>query len=129
MTIHIDYTHTCSGCGALYIPFDADIVCPKCGLDESEVFDYIPQAVESMKFNKLDGKYRPGVWMVESLGDHILMILFDLFDEFESEQKNEEFSLFARNNLSQMDWGDQEYLEKHVLEIAIRIYPELSSSE
>ena len=57
------------------------------------------------------------------------MILFDLFDEFESEQKNEEFSLFARNNLSQMDWGDQEYLEKHVLDIAIRIYPELSSSE
>tara|TARA_B100001123_G_scaffold267470_1_gene297773 strand:- start:910 stop:1233 length:324 start_codon:yes stop_codon:yes gene_type:complete len=92
MTIHIDYNHSCSGCEALYIPFDEGIVCPKCGLGEPETFDYIPQAVASMKFNKADGRYRPGAWMVGSLGDHVLNLMFSLFDEFESEQQNEEFS-------------------------------------
>lgn len=125
--MHVVYDHKCLGCGAHYIPFEEDIVCPKCNLMEPEIFDYIPQAVASMKINKAQGKYMPGAWWVGSLGDHILHIMFNLFDEFE--QQNEEFSVFARNYLSQMEWGDQAYFQAHVLEIAIRIYGELYSSE
>ena len=124
MTMHVEYDHNCGECGAHYIPFDKGIVCPKCGLDESETFDYIPQAVESMKLNKLDGKYMPGAWWVGSLGDHVLKIMFNLFDEFELE-KNKDFTTFSRNYLSQFEWGDQAYLEEHVLEISIRIHKEL----
>ena len=30
------YTHQCSKCEAFYIPYEKDIVCPNCGLNESD---------------------------------------------------------------------------------------------
>ncbi len=34
MTLHIDYNHNCSECETAYIPYDAEVACPKCGLLE-----------------------------------------------------------------------------------------------
>ncbi len=126
MTLHVVYDHACEHCGAFYIPYDREVPCPNCGAVEEERFDYIPQAVQSLRFNKRrGGTYMPPAWWVGSLGDHILRLLFSLFDAYESREANEGFAEFAASYLADMNWGDQGYLEKHVLAIAIRIQPEL----
>ena len=60
MTKHVDYTHTCPECGALYIRYDNDVPCPQCGLVEEERFNFIPAAVASARFNLESGHYVPG---------------------------------------------------------------------
>ena len=126
MTLHVQYDHQCPTCEAFYIPYDDQIPCPKCGLIESERFDYIEQAADSMRFNKADGTYTPGGWYVGSLGDHILKILFPLFDAYEDNDSGD-FQMFAANWLGEMKWGDQHYLEKHILGIAVRLHETLQS--
>lgn len=133
MTLHIIYDHRCPKCGARYIPYDQDIPCPNCGIVEDERFDYIPKAVESMLFNlEKYGSYVPPSWVVESLGDHILDILFEIFDQFRRKKKQKDFATFVGKFLSKMKWKDQEedqrYLEKHVHEIAIRIHKDFQKS-
>lgn len=121
VTLHIKYNHQCPRCEAYYIPYDDDVPCPRCGLLEGERFDFIPQAVESMLFNKAEGSYTPAAWWVGSLADHILRLLFPLFDAFD-EEKPEDFRAFATEWFDQMEWGDQQYLKNHVLGIAVRIH-------
>jgi len=120
MTLHIHYDHECPKCEAFYIPYDDRIPCPNCGLIESERIDYIEQATNSMQFNKADGRYTPGAWYVGSLGDHVLNLLFPLFDAYD-EEKPDDFEAFAASFLGQMGWDDQLYLEKHILGIAVRL--------
>lgn len=120
MTLHVVYSHECGGCGAFYIPFDKDVPCPRCGLVEAERFDYIPQAAASMRYNlESGGRYTPGAWWVGSLGDHILHLLFGLFDAYEAQRGQAEFEPFVTDRLARMDWGDQEYLRDHVRDIAL----------
>jgi len=60
MTLHISYEHKCNQCGTDYIPFDADVPCPKCGLVESERYDFIGAAVRSTLYNlERYGSYQP----------------------------------------------------------------------
>jgi hypothetical protein len=128
MTLHVVYTHECPQCEAFYIPYDQAIPCPRCGVVEAERFDYIPQAAASMQYNlEAGGSYTPGAWWVGSLGDHILSILFSLFDAYR-QQPQTNFADFARNTLSSMRWGDQAYLEGHIVGIAVRIHQELESA-
>jgi uncharacterized C2H2 Zn-finger protein len=125
MTLHISYDHQCSGCGAHYIPYD-NVPCPRCGLVEAERFDYIPQAVASMQANKRQwGTYMPGAWWAGSLGDHILHLLFHLFDLFELEQAGTSFDQYITGSLANMQWGEQEYLRDHLRGIALRVREEL----
>ncbi len=122
MTLHVVYSHECSECHAYYIPYDADVPCPKCGQVEGERFDYIPQAVESMKYNKdCGGSYTPGAWWVGSLGDHVLHVLFGVFDAYEAQRGDVPFEKFVHSTLHHMQWGDQEYLRDHLYGIALRI--------
>lgn len=126
MTLHVDYTHECEQCAALYIPYDADVPCPRCGLVEIERFDYIPQAVDSLRFNlESSGSYTPDAWWIGSLGDHVLSLLFMLLDAYELEQPETPFALFIDSALSQMRWGEQDYLQSHIRGIALRIREEL----
>lgn len=125
MTLHVVYTHQCGACQAYYIPYDTDVPCPRCGLVEEERFDYIPQAVASMRFNKSGGTYTPGAWWVGSLGDHLLMLLFGLFDSYEAQQGQAAFESFLDNALQRMEWGDQEYMREHLQGIALRVREEL----
>lgn len=121
MTIHINSSHECASCGAFYIPYEEILPCPKCGKIEKEYFDFfIPLAVESLMFNKKQGSFIPPMWYVGSFGDHVLHLLFPIFEAYES-KKPGNFRKFAAKRLSKIDWGKQKYLEKHLLEIAVRL--------
>jgi hypothetical protein len=128
MTLHVVYDHECEACGAIYVPYDDDVPCPKCGLVEEDRFDFIPEAVVSLRFNKFHGSYRPPAWWVGSLGDHILNLLFGLLDTYE-EEKPDSFREFVASRLAKIDWGDQEYLQNHVLGIALRVHEELEKDD
>ncbi len=128
MTLHIQYDHRCPSCAAFYIPYDADVPCPQCGLLEEERFDYIPQATASMMFNKQRyGSYIPPAWYKGSLGDHILYLLFRLFAWYEEKTPSTDFNEFASEALSNMQWGDQQYLRGHVQGIALRIHQNMQA--
>lgn len=124
MTLHIDFNYECMKCKANYIPYSEEICCPSCGYKGQKTFDYIGEAVESLKFNKADGSYKPGAWLTTSFGDHILSILFPIFDGFDKLSTNDynQFSLYAKEKLDKMDWTSVEYLKEHVHQIAVLIY-------
>jgi hypothetical protein len=127
MSIHVAFNHQCKQCGAFYVPYDTDIPCPKCGIIEDERFDYIHRAAYSLRMNKmLSGAYTPGAWYVGSLGDHILHLLFPLFDAYEKEH-DKPFNEFAAAWFSDNDWKDQQYLQGHIIGIAIRLHEELKN--
>jgi hypothetical protein len=126
VTMHVVYSHECPNCKAYYIPYDADVPCPRCGQLEEERFDYIPEAAASMQVNKMNGgSYTPGAWWVGSLGDHILMLLFGLFDAYEAQQGQAGFEQFLDQQFAQTQWGDQEYMRDHLRGIALRVRQEL----
>jgi hypothetical protein len=54
--------------------------------------------------------------------------LFVLFECFRKSQ-DKDFDSFAKNALSQIDWGEEEFLETHYYSIAIRIYEEIERRE
>jgi hypothetical protein len=131
MTLHIDYDHSCSNCKAHYIPYDENVPCPNCKIVEEERFDFIPEAVMSMVFNKVDdGFFTPVAWWIGSFADHILMLLFQLFDSYESQQDNKlQIEDFASTWLSDIDWEDHPYLQDHVYSIVMRVAKELYESD
>ncbi len=130
MTLHIPYSHQCGSCQAFYIPYDETVPCPRCGTVETERFPYIPQAAGSVRFN-LDsyGSYVPPAWYTGSLGDHILYILFNLFEGHRQQGESVDFTEFSAIMLGRMDWGDQAYLRQHVQDIALRVYPLLKAAD
>lgn len=126
MTLHVSFTHECGECGAYYIPYDADVPCPNCGKVEAERFDFIPQAVASMEVNKEEGGcYTTGAWFVGGLGDHLLLLLFGLFDSYEEQEGKQSFSDFVDGYLGNIEWGEQDYLGPHFQGIAMRIHEEM----
>jgi hypothetical protein len=121
LSLHVTYNHNCPQCNAFYIPYDDKVACPSCGLLEEERFDFISEAAESLKFNAAAGSYRPPAWWVGCLGDHILSILFALFDTWHKE-KPDSFNEFAAGWVEKVNWGDQQYFKEHVLGIAVRLH-------
>lgn len=129
MTLHVEYNHQCASCGAYYIPYDENVPWPNCGLLEDDRFDYIPKAIESILFNlEVFGSYLPPLWFISSLGDYILVILFDVFEHF-SKSKETDFHTFVKSILSKMEWTKRKYLEKHVHSIALRIHEEIKKKK
>ncbi len=122
MTLHVQYDHECLECGAAYIPYDSEVPCPRCGAVETERFDFISEALASLRFNKASfGQYTPIAWFVGSLGDHVLGTLFHLLDEHEEQSDGTPFASFAEERLDEADWADQPYMKDHVLGIAMRV--------
>jgi len=72
--------------------------------------------------------YTPGAWWVGSLGDHILHLLFGLFDGYESQRGQVEFEPYLDTTLGRMQWGDQEYMRLHLRGIAMRVHAVLNTS-
>jgi hypothetical protein len=125
MTLHIVYDHQCSSCSADYIPYDDNAPCPKCGLIETNRFDFIHRAVDSMRFNKIEGgSYVPSAWAVTSFGDDILTLLFSLYFSY-GKNNPINFREFSESYLSEVDWGDTEYLKGHIFGIVLRVHEEL----
>lgn len=74
------------------------------------------------------GSYLPPLWLVSSLGDYILVILFDVFEQF-SKSKETDFHTFVKSILSKMEWTNRKYLEKQVHSIALRIHEEIKKKK
>jgi len=126
MTWHVPYSHECDSCGASYIPYDSDVPCPRCGIVEKERFDYINQAALSMRYNKeMGGSYTPGAWYAASLGDHVLRLLFKLFDAYEEDKEKRTFESFLDDWLGKIQWGDHLYMPAYMRGLAARLRREL----
>ena len=130
MTLHIHYSYQCPACGAHYIPYNEDVLCPKCGTKNNETYDYISEAVASLQFNLHSyGKYTPLAWFSGSLCDHILLLLFPIFDNYNKDSGKQSFSEMSGKWLEAMQWADQQYLCAHVHEIAVKIYDKLQEQD
>ena len=125
MTLHIYYSHQCPKCAAPYIPYDKDVPCPRCGIVETERYDYVPEAAESLAFNLANyGSYSPLAWAVLSFGDQVLWTLFHVFESYRN-SPSDDFETHAQHVLSRVKFGKQSYLERHILGIALRVREEL----
>lgn len=121
MTYHISYNHQCPQCQAFYIPYDDDVPCPRCGLVESQRFDFIRQAAISLSINKKNGSYAPKAWWVGSFSDQILFRLFMLFNAYEK-RNPPDFPAFAASEMAKVNWGEHPYLKDHFIGIAVRVH-------
>jgi len=129
MSYHVVYNHQCPQCGAHYIPFDQDVPCPRCGHVEAERFDYIREAVASMRTHKkMWGVYTPGAWWVGSLGDHFLHLLFGVFDYYEERRPEPSFEEYVSGWVRRSEWGEHPYHRDHFLSIALRVQEELAAA-
>ena len=129
MTLHISYEHKCNQCGTDYIPFDADVPCPKCGLVESERYDFIGAAVRSTLYNlERYGSYQPWAWRESTFGDRILTRVFHLLQA--DHDAGGSPPIEARVDTwvnSEMDWGDEAYLAPYFSRICLRVFSELEA--
>jgi len=127
MTLHLDYSHQCPECKAYFIPYKKDFKCPNCGkVSEITIPNFISEAVDSIQFNLSEhGSYQPPAWYVGSFGDHVMSLLFKIFEAKRISKRKISFDEFAKEYLSKMIWKTQEYLEKHILELAIEVEKKL----
>ncbi len=129
MTLHSFYDHKCSKCGEPYIPYDKEVSCPKCGIVEEERFDFVPLATASLVYNLENyGSYLPPAWGESSIGDYLLLILFQLFAEFSCRKRKKDFLAFTEKWLSKIDWGERKHIEKYILSMAVRVNEELQKT-
>jgi hypothetical protein len=70
------------------------------------------------------GSYVPGAWFIGGLGDHLLWIVFHIFERWR-EHPESGFEDAVERELSPRDWGDQVYLKNHVALMAQRIDEEM----
>lgn len=125
MTIHISYNHSCSGCEAVYIPYDQDVVCPKCGLREEERFDFVTEAVKSLNYNLTHGgNYAPKAWATTSHADHFMAALFGIFVSV-PRVGIAGFPGLAREYVNGVIWGDHSYLKEYFYNLSLRVYSAL----
>jgi hypothetical protein len=122
MTRHIYYDHQCPACGAHFVPYETGVACPRCAKPSDQVFDFVTPAIDSMLANKKKlGRYVPRGWYINGIADHVLHILFYLFDEHEADQPDRDIAAFAAEYLELLDWEDEGYLRGHVHAIAVKL--------
>ena len=84
MTLHIYMDYSCEDCGTPFLPIETWRTCPKCGKVADTIFPLAERVYESGVYNKYPciglGSHTPGVWAVLSLGDHMALWGFSLFD-------------------------------------------------
>jgi hypothetical protein len=128
MSYHVDYSHVCPTCGAYYIPYDENIPCPRCGVVETERFDFIREATASASVNMQEfASFVRPAWWVGSFADHILQILFFVLEHHRQQTPVRNFSEVAQEALTHMEWGDQVYLRDHIHAIACRVREQLDA--
>lgn len=127
MSLHFHQpNYACQKCEALFIPYQTNIPCPQCGhisnIDIEEYADTIQLIAGSMRLHKMKtGYYFPGVWATMCLLDHIQSIIFRTFDAMEDMKPENEKVFLAEVLKNKFKWGDQEYLEAHIREIAFEV--------
>jgi len=120
MTIHIHFKDIkCKKCSAVFIPFKKDFRCLNCGESTDEFFDFIPEMIDSMEHHKKRyGQFTPPGWYKGSLAEHVQSIIFMIFDSLEAE-KPKNHQEFIQSHLHKAEWYDEEYLKKHIIDIAL----------
>jgi hypothetical protein len=131
MTLHISYDYKCPECGAMYIPYDDEVCCPKCGLFEQERFsDFVSQAAGSALYNlRGGGSYMPAVWGSFSLADSILMFLFQMFDGYTARDDGVSFDDFATDFVRKSTFEDSEYLRDYMGVLACKVYERIEKNQ
>ena len=131
MSLHIMYDHQCSKCQAFYIPYAKDIVCPNCGVDEEEMYDIVPQLVESANY-QMDsmGFYIPVAWWIGSFGDHVALIIFQILDTYtKRDNKEKKFQDIAFEYCNKGTWGNQLYMKDHIRDLSYCVFLALNEEE
>lgn len=124
MSLHIMYDHQCPKCKAYYIPYEKGIVCPNCGLNEENVYDIVPQLVNSANY-QMDtmGFYTPIAWWSGSLGDYVALIIFQILDAYTNREYSEDkFQESASQYCNNRKWGNQLYLKNHICDLSYRVF-------
>jgi predicted RNA-binding Zn-ribbon protein involved in translation (DUF1610 family) len=124
MPIHLNYQGTtCAKCGAEFVAYKKDYFCPACGEVTAEYCDFAAETIATMKDHKqLYGNYFPQSWFSGSIADTVQGIIFELFDNYETE-KPEDFTAFVLTQLEDAVWEEgQEHLAIQVEEIALEVF-------
>ena len=122
MTLHIKLKdYSCPQCQASYIPYKANMACPKCGFVDnytSSYYHFMPRLIESMLVHKRRyGTYTPPAWFSGSVTDGIQLSCYHFYDQFES-QKTQNFSSFLKNYLHKQ-FGPEDNPSKKYAEIIL----------
>lgn len=123
MSLHIMYDHQCSKCKAFYIPYEKDIVCPNCGLNEDDIYDIVPQLAHSANY-QIDtmGFYTPIAWWTGSFGDYVALIIFQILDAYYNQEDEKEFQEVALDYCNNRTWGKQLYMKNHICNLSHKVY-------
>ena len=129
MSLHIMYDHQCSKCEAFYIPYEKDIVCPNCGLNEEEPYDIVPDLVHSAKY-QMDtmGFYTPAAWWTGSFGDYVALIIFQILDAYNN-QEEKKFQEIAFEYCNNRTWGNQLYMKDHLRDLSYSVFLALNEKQ
>jgi len=124
MPIHLNYQGTiCKKCGAEFIAYKKECLCPKCAHPTDEFFEFAAATIESMKDHKqLYGNYFPDAWFSGSTADLVQGMIFELFDNFEA-QRPDDFGIFVLGQLDEAEWDEGgQHLAEQAKEIALEVY-------
>jgi len=135
MTIH-SYgewysNYQCPKCEAYYIPFSKEVSCPNCGDQQNKENDFIDLAVASLEFNMVEFQsYVPGAWYTGCYSDHVLSLVFDLFELHRTQNKdNVSFESFANKYIDEMEFGDQEYGRNYLRQIVAAVWDKMKDKK
>ena len=124
MSYHIKIPETkCPKCSAIFISFKKNFKCPKCDEPTDDFTDFVLEIIDVMVYHKKRyGQFFPLAWYTGSMANHILGLILRLFDDLEkAEQIDPE--QFIISWLQKVKWGKDEYLEKHIRDVALEVYP------
>lgn len=129
MSMHIMYDYQCKKCEAFYIPYEKDIVCPNCGLNEEEPYDIVLDLANSAKY-QMDtmGFYTPIAWWTGSFGDYVALIIFQILDAYNNQEKKE-FQEIASEYCHNRTWGNQLYMKDHICDLSYSVFLALNEKE
>jgi len=124
MTLHIHYDHKCPKCETPYVPYDAEVACPKCGLLEADRYDFVSEAANSALFNLNEfGQYTPMMWMVLSFGDELLSQAFYMLElhRIASELPFNDLGQIYYDKFAPPDFPGSDYMRQYFARLCERI--------
>ena len=124
MPIHLNYQGTtCKKCGAEFIAYQKECLCPKCSAPADEFFEFAVATIASMKDHKqLYGNYFPDAWFSGSAADLVQGMVFEIFDNLEAE-KPEDAVNFISEQLAGLEFEEgMEHLAAQTGAIAVEVY-------
>lgn len=123
MTSHMPHNHQCPKCGVFYIPYDANISCPKCGNLEEKRMDFIPEAAKLAISNLERGSYIPNDWHTGSTEDEVLWLVFQILELHRTDDKESSFESLARACVDNLE--SSRYDKEHLFKIFCRVNEEI----